>query len=97
MTEIEKKSHKRASNPNRGAKKGERRGGRQKGTPNKTTIEVKEALIAAFDEMGGVKSLVKWGYENQTEFYKLWAKVMPTQLTVSGALDFNLNVIDDTE
>lgn len=32
----------RASNPARGAKPGERRGGRQKGTPNKTTATLKE-------------------------------------------------------
>lgn len=34
-------SRKRASNPNRGSKPGERRGGRQKGTPNKVTAEVR--------------------------------------------------------
>lgn len=34
-------SRKRASNPNRGAKKGERRGGRAKGTPNKVTADVR--------------------------------------------------------
>lgn len=32
---------KRASNPARGSKPGERRGGREKGVPNKATIELK--------------------------------------------------------
>lgn len=97
MTEIEKKSRKRASNPNRGAKKGERRGGRQKGTPNKTTKAVKDALVEAFDCLGGIDSLVKWGMENQTEFYKLWIKVLPMQLEHSGDIGFSLNVVDDTD
>ena len=34
----------RASNPNRGAKPGERRGGRQKGTVNKVTKDIREAI-----------------------------------------------------
>ena len=33
--------------PGRGSKKGEHRGGRQKGTPNKRTLELREALEAA--------------------------------------------------
>lgn len=41
--EVEKPSRKRASNPNRGSKPGERRGGRKKGTPNKATRDIKEA------------------------------------------------------
>lgn len=42
-------SRKRASNPNRGSKPGERRGGRQKGTPNKVTVEVR-ALAQEYGE-----------------------------------------------
>lgn len=60
-------------------------GGRQKGTPNKTTTAVKEALIAAFDRMGGVDSLVEWGQANQTEFYKLWVKILPAQVNDDGS------------
>ena len=59
---------------------GQRFGGRQKGTPNKTTKAVKEALSECFDEMGGVQSLVEWGKANQTEFYKLWCKMLPTEV-----------------
>ena len=54
-------------------------GGRKKGSQNKATVEVKEALIKAFNDLGGVASLVEWGSENQTEFYKLWSKLIPVQ------------------
>lgn len=40
-TELVKPSRYRKRNSNRGAKPGERRGGRQKGTPNKATVELK--------------------------------------------------------
>lgn len=40
----------KTSNPNRGSKPGERRGGRQKGTPNKATASIKEAAQKYTDE-----------------------------------------------
>lgn len=55
-------------------------GGRKKGTPNKTTTAVKNALIEAFDRLGGVDALVAWGQQEPTEFYKLWVKILPTQV-----------------
>lgn len=38
------KSRKRASNPNRGSKPGERRGGRKPGTPNRVNVEFRETV-----------------------------------------------------
>jgi hypothetical protein len=55
--------------------------GRPKGLPNKVTRVVKELLADAFDELGGLPAFVAWGRKNPTEFYKLWAKLLPTQLT----------------
>lgn len=55
-------------------------GGRQKGTPNKMTRNVKEALSQAFDDIGGISSLVEWGRANPDEFYKLWVKLLPTEV-----------------
>jgi hypothetical protein len=79
-----------AKSSNRGSKPGERRGGRVKGTPNKTTATVKEALIQAFEQRGGVPSLILWAEDNPTEFYKLWGRMLPQEvnadLNVSGDL-----------
>lgn len=58
--------------------------GRPKGSPNKITASIKQALTDAFDNLGGVPSLVKWGKENQTEFYKLWSKLVPQDVQVGG-------------
>lgn len=68
-------------------KKGQKRpakAGRKKGTPNKATASVKEALEAAFDGLGGVDELIAWAKRtraNRTIFYRdLWAKLLPTQI-----------------
>ncbi len=55
-------------------------GGRKPGSLNMLTKNVKEALEAAFDELGGVESLVTWGKANPSEFYKLWARMLPKDL-----------------
>ena len=59
-------------------------GGRKAGTPNKTTASMREAWREAFDELGGVPSLVSWGRENPTEFYKLVTKLIPQDVTSGG-------------
>lgn len=61
--------------------KGRRTGGRKKGTPNKTTAQTKAALTTAFTKLGDVKGLVAWAEENRTEFYRLWSKLIPTEVT----------------
>ena len=63
--------------------KGTRIGGRQKGTPNKVTANAKQAFQAAFDELGGVKSLVSWARTNETDFYKLFSKLIPQDVNAN--------------
>lgn len=73
----------------RGAKKGERRGGRQKGVPNKLTIMAKEAIEAVFENMGGVDQLTTWAMDNQRDFYcVIYPKIIPLQVNA----DVNANV-----
>jgi len=69
---------------------GERRGGRKKGTPNKATYAVKDALQKAFDGIGGVSALEKWAINNQTEFYKIYAKLLPTELKADVSVNMTL-------
>lgn len=64
----------------RGSAPGERRGGRQKGTPNKLTADVKTLLMGALDELGGQAYLVKQGRANPTAFLSLLGRVLPRQI-----------------
>jgi hypothetical protein len=58
--------------------------GRKKGVPNKSTAQVKAAFEAAFEGLGGVPTLIAWAKENQTDFFKLYAKLLPVQMNHSG-------------
>ena len=63
-----------------------RTGGRQKGTPNKNTLAAKEAFQIAFDDMGGASALAKWAQENQSDFYKLYSRLIPMDTNISGSI-----------
>lgn len=62
--------------------KGRKTGGRKKGSLNKTTASVKQAITQAFDQLGGVASLVRWARDEPAEFYKLWGRLAPAEVTV---------------
>jgi hypothetical protein len=55
--------------------------GRVKGVPNKVTKAVKEMVIAALEQAGGIDYLVEQSAKNPTAFMSLVGKVLPLQLT----------------
>lgn len=55
--------------------------GRPKGSPNKTTVLVKTALQNVYAKKGGDAALLKWAKDNETEFYKLWGRMLPTEVS----------------
>jgi hypothetical protein len=59
---------------------GERTIGRAKGTPNKLTVSIKEAIEHAFDELGGTSYLVHVGRSDPRTFCALLSKLLPTKL-----------------
>jgi len=69
-------------------------GGRKKGTPNKTTASVREAILAAFDEVGGVEWLVGLARREPAAFTRLLAKMVPQALTVQDERPVVI-VVDD--
>lgn len=66
---------------------GDPRAGRPKGVPNKTTTAAKEAFALAFQKLGGWEALAEWAAndpDNLREFYKLYARLIPVDLTSGG-------------
>jgi hypothetical protein len=61
-------------------KRREKTGGRQKGTPNKTTSKLKEAVLNAFEQVGGTGYLVKVAQEDPKTFVTLLGKLLPAEM-----------------
>lgn len=68
-------------------------GGRPEGAKNKTTLAAKEAFAAAFEGIGGVDALIEWAEANKSEFMKLYARLIPVEL--SGEVKARITVSDD--
>ena len=67
--------------------------GKPKGTASKLTIAAREAFQRAFDEVGGVRDLATWAKENRTEFYKLYGKLIPIQVTGEGDGPLKIEIV----
>ena len=72
------------------AKGSPKTGGRKAGTPNVATRSVKEAIAEAFEQRGGVPALTKWAQQNETEFYKLWGRLIPVDVKHEGGMSFTI-------
>lgn len=59
--------------------------GRTKGVPNKITRSAREAFQLAFAAIQeGPSKLEDWAKANPTEFYKLYARLIPVEHTGEG-------------
>lgn len=68
-------------------KKGHKGGpGRPKGLENKTTRAFKDAVSTVYQTVGGDTAFAKWAKANPTEFYKIAARLIPTETNLTGSL-----------
>jgi hypothetical protein len=67
-----------------GSKKGERRGGRKKGTPNKWTGSLKDMILGALADVGGRDYLAEQAIKNPSIFVGLVGRVLPLQVKEGG-------------
>jgi hypothetical protein len=63
--------------------RGRKTGGRQAGTPNKVTGAFKTAVLEVFHRKGGADWMETWASSNETEFFKIAARLIPTELAGS--------------
>ncbi len=77
------------------------RTGRQKGTPNKTTKLLKDAVLKAAEKAGGKKGLIGYlhiqAIDNPGPFLALLGKVLPMQITGDAANPLQVIVQKFTE
>lgn len=74
-------------------KKGDKRKRKSKGDTHKTTRAAKEAFALAFEGAGGVEALRMWALKNRTEFYRLYARLIPVE--VNAEVTQRVQVVDD--
>ncbi len=60
---------------------GKKTGGREKGTPNRVTASLKDAVLNAFEEVGGEKYLVKVAEDDPRTFCVLLGKILPKDIS----------------
>lgn len=53
--------------------------GRPKGVKNKTSKQAKENIEAVFVRLGSTSAMAEWARENKTEFYKIYARLLPVE------------------
>lgn len=61
--------------------------GRPKGAANKLTKTVREAIEAAFDQVGGADYLAKMAVDQPVAFMSLLAKILPQQVNMNAKGD----------
>jgi hypothetical protein len=54
--------------------------GRPKGSLNKFTRAFKDAVLLCFQSIGGDPAFARWAKKNPGEFYKIAARLIPTEV-----------------
>ena len=80
---VEKSTHGRVKRP----------GGRKPGVPNKISGAAKDNIAAVFVRMGGTAAMARWAKKNQSEFYKLYARLLPVEVTGEGGGPITLQLL----
>lgn len=50
------------------------------GARNKIGAMVKENIVAVFTRLGGTAAMAEWAKENLTEFYRLYGRLIPSEV-----------------
>jgi hypothetical protein len=67
-------------------------GGRKAGSLNKTTVALREAILAAFHKTGGVDYLVWLSKEHPSAYTTLLGRVLPTEIEGSFKAQVDMTV-----
>lgn len=69
--------------------------GRPKGARNKTTANIRDVVIRAFDQLGGAAELVRWCEKNEKNkgaFYTvIWPKLIPKNIELDAHINHDIS------
>ncbi len=70
-----------------------KRVGRAKGVPNKLSSTAKENIIAVFTRLNGTAGMARWAKKHQTDFYRIYARLLPVEM--EGSLNIPVTLVFD--
>jgi len=69
--------------------------GRPIGSVNKLGKQAKENIVDVFNGLGGTEAMTRWAKRNRTEFYKLYARLIPVYLHAAVDVRHAVEYSDD--
>jgi uncharacterized MAPEG superfamily protein len=64
------------------------------GAKNKLPQAAKENIQAVFIRLGGTAAMAKWAEDNKTEFYKIYSRLLPHEVTGPDGKEFVLRWVE---
>jgi hypothetical protein len=71
--------------------KGQKTGGRTKGTPNKVTQDVREAILDVAANLGGSVGMLRWAQSDPVNERIFWSQIYPKTLPKEVKQDITSN------
>lgn len=62
---------------------------RPKGSKNKAQACARENVVCVFNRIGGTAYMAKWALDNPSDFFKIYARLVPQELKASIDPDAN--------
>lgn len=66
--------------------------GRAVGSRNRIPTDVRLEILTVYRDIGGTENLAKWARKNETDFYKLYARLLPREITGNVNLNHSSDV-----
>ena len=63
------------------------------GSKNKAGALAKDNVQAVFTRLGGTAAMARWAKRNQTEFYRLYARLIPAEMVGPGGAPLQFTVV----
>lgn len=70
---------------------------RLRGSKNKVGATAKENILAVFTRLGSTAAMAEWAAENKTEFYKLYARLIPQEVAAKVEHTHKVDVSAESE
>jgi len=77
--------------------RGQKTGGRQVGTPNKVTTIFKDAVRTVYEDIGGHAAFANWAKEHLTDFYRIAARLIPTETASKEDTNLTIEIVRFSE